>query len=765
MRQIGSVGLDRYGSHIYEEFLPELRWPQAGRVYKEMASNDPVIGATLYLAEMLIRGIKWSVEPSDDCPEAIEAENFLKSCMDDMELSWADTINEILSMLTYGFSVHEIVYKVRRGPNYYNKRYHSRYSDGKIGWRKLPIRSQQTIDKWEFNDANELIGVWQQAPPKWELTYIPVDKILLFTTTSNRENPEGRSLLRSSYRCFSEDTEILTKDGWKSGLEVTTDDWLLTLDKDTMTMTYQQPHDVYVYEHSGDMIHTHSRFNDVLVTPGHRMLVGPQKGGPLKIVASEDLKASQEYVAYGNWMAPDIETYTIPACTVNGMVREAKTVSMDFWCAFMGIYLAEGYTNCTKQAMVGITQKKYKDEINELLTELPFHVGIHKAPNDVVSFEVHNVQLYNELVLYGKQLDRYVPQCIKDASARQIRIFLDWYILGDGSTVGGADGYAGTKVIYTASERMRDDLMELALKAGYAPMYGLNKTNVYRISLNRPVRHAVKNIDWIDYVGKVWCPSTDNGIVYVRRNGKPGWVGNCWHFKKVFEEIEGIGIERDLAGFPVLTAPDQLDLWNEEDPNMVKLRKQAEDLVASVRRDSNEGILLPYGWTLALLSSPSNRTIDISATINRYDNRIAMTMLSDVLLLGEKSGSFALSETKQSMLAAALQAQVNNIASRFNAHAIPQLMAVNGFSMEHVPRLVPGSISTPTISEVALILKAAGLDFSADIGFVNYIRNLLGMESVDEEHNLATSREQVADETNPDDVFNNQFEQSDMAYT
>ncbi|MEG0754551.1 MAG: hypothetical protein RR461_12005, partial [Angelakisella sp.] len=79
----------------------------------------------------------------------------------------------------------------------------------------------------------------------------------------------------------------------------------------------------------------------------------------------------------------------------------------------------------------------------------------------------------------------------------------------------------------------------------------------------------------------------------------------------------------------------------------------AEALVASIRRDSEEGVLLPDGWKLELLTSGSSRQINIGETIERYDNRIAITMLSDIILIGgTKSGSFALADTKQSMLAA-----------------------------------------------------------------------------------------------------------------
>ena len=37
-----------------------------------------------------------------------------------------------------------------------------------------------------------------------------------------------------------------------------------------------------------------------------------------------------------------------------------------------------------------------------------------------------------------------------------------------------------------------------------------------------------------------------------------------WYFKRRIQEIEGIGIERDLAGLPVMHGPEGLDLWNDD---------------------------------------------------------------------------------------------------------------------------------------------------------------------------------------------------------
>lgn len=448
-KQLGTTGLKRYGPYVYEEFLPELRWPYAGKIYQEMADNDPVIGAILYLAEMLIRGTTWTVEPASTSAEDVEAAKFLESCMNDMDMSWANTISEILSMLTYGFSFHEIVYKVRRGPNEVSPRYKSKYSDGRIGWRRLPIRAQTSLHEWKFNDEGDVIAFVQMAEPDFKLVTIPMSKGLLFRTRVSRDNPEGKSLLRNAYR--------------------------------------------------------------------------------------------------------------------------------------------------------------------------------------------------------------------------------------------------------------------------------------------------------------------------------------PWFFKKHFEEIEGIGIERDLAGFPVLKAPQDLDLWNEDDERMVALRTRAEELVASVRRDSEEGILLPYGWELSLLSSGSSRQINIGETIDRYDNRIAITMLSDIILIGNnKAGSFALADTKQSMLAAALQAQLQNISDVFNNKAVPDLFSYNYFpNTTGLPKIVPGQIQTPSLKELALVLRAMGLNIAGDMKLQNYLRHILGMPDLDEETFESVYQGQTSANNNNagnntdefDDTAENDFEQNDLSYT
>lgn len=201
MKEYGRIGQNRWDGVFFEEFLPELHGLKGIKVYREMERNDDTIGAILFAIKMLIRHVIWSVEPGGDSAKDKEAAEFVRSCMDDMQNTWTDTISEILSFLPYGWSYHEIVYKRRMGKSR-DRRTRSKYSDGLIGWQKLPIRSQDTLYRWEYDNQDNLVGMTQMPPPDYGLLTIPIEKAMLFRTESAKDNPEGRSILRNAYRSW-----------------------------------------------------------------------------------------------------------------------------------------------------------------------------------------------------------------------------------------------------------------------------------------------------------------------------------------------------------------------------------------------------------------------------------------------------------------------------------------------------------------------------------------------------------------------------------
>lgn len=200
--EIGASGLNRTAQGtVDEEFLRNLQGRDALSVFKEMSENDPVVGSVLFAIEMLIRQVEWRVDENSEAPNAEEDAQFLDEAKDDMSHSFADHISEVLTMLRYGWSWFEIVYKRRQGYQEEGARTpSSRFDDGRIGWRKFAFRAQESLDRWDFDEGGGIRAMIQKPAPKYEELVIPIQKSLLFRTTTAKGSPEGRSILRSAYR-------------------------------------------------------------------------------------------------------------------------------------------------------------------------------------------------------------------------------------------------------------------------------------------------------------------------------------------------------------------------------------------------------------------------------------------------------------------------------------------------------------------------------------------------------------------------------------
>ena len=170
-------------------------------------------------------------------------------------------------------------------------------------------------------------------------------------------------------------------------------------------------------------------------------------------------------------------------------------------------------------------------------------------------------------------------------------------------------------------------------------------------------------------------------------------------------------MERDLAGFPVLYAPADMDVWDDT-PEMQQTLARAERIVSSIRRDAREGLVLPggeNGWKLELISSGSRRQFDTNAIIDRYDKRIATSVLADFVMLGQQAvGSFALADSKTQIFAMAIGTYLDVICEVFNNQGIPKLIDLNGEHFNGItdyPKMVHGDIDEPDLQQFASFVK------------------------------------------------------------
>lgn len=208
---VGTTGLRSYGGFVDEEFLPKLRGIQGVKFYSQMMNTNSVLGAIMFIIESLVRQVPWKWEAASDNAAAKEQVEFIEGCFNDMSHTFEDVVSEILSFLGYGWSYFELVYKLRKGDTD-DPTTRSQFNDGKVGIRKIEIRSQDTLWQWAFDPSdNGLRGMVQMDPFGGAFkgpVMIPIEKALLFRTRTTKNNPEGRSLLRPSVRDYHYLTRI-----------------------------------------------------------------------------------------------------------------------------------------------------------------------------------------------------------------------------------------------------------------------------------------------------------------------------------------------------------------------------------------------------------------------------------------------------------------------------------------------------------------------------------------------------------------------------
>lgn len=197
----------------YDYFLfdkdKDLTFPYSVKTYEEM-TKDAILAAALTAVKTIAVRVPRYIEPYSESPKHIKQAQFLEECLgigkdtNDMTHSFDDFLREALTFDTYGFSTHEKVFRLRRS------KYGSKYDDGKVGIKRLPIRPQSTIERFEYDkEGREMIGVVQkQSKPRTSAlqslnqavkfngeVFIPRGNILHFTSGGGNGKAEGVSPL------------------------------------------------------------------------------------------------------------------------------------------------------------------------------------------------------------------------------------------------------------------------------------------------------------------------------------------------------------------------------------------------------------------------------------------------------------------------------------------------------------------------------------------------------------------------------------------
>lgn len=226
-------------------------------------------------------------------------------------------------------------------------------------------------------------------------------------------------------------------------------------------------------------------------------------------------------------------------------------ISGDDFAAFMGAYLSEGCVSIDTvrgHPVIYVSQMPYSkgfEPFREMLTRI---LGREPSHDGKSWFFTHD-GLASYLQQCGHRAHcKRIPADVMEMSSRQLRIFWDFYLLGDGYFS------KNTEVIVTSSAVMAGQLQEVAQKIGLSATAYQRKPQVSSIRGREvPALHpcydvflrTTKQPKWtaterIAYSGTVYCVSVPNGIVYVRRNGKAIWSGNSFSTLRTLADLYSV---------------------------------------------------------------------------------------------------------------------------------------------------------------------------------------------------------------------------------
>jgi hypothetical protein len=216
-----------------------------------------------------------------------------------------------------------------------------------------------------------------------------------------------------------------------------------------------------------------------------------------------------------------------------------------------------------------------------------------------------------------------------------------------------------------------------------------------------------------------------------------------WFMAKRFEEIEAVGIERDLTGIPVAFVPPNIlnPRPGSDDAKMLEAIKSA---VQKVRRNEQEGLVWPLAYDdegnkiydFQLLTSGGSRQFDIGGTIQRYETRMLMSVMADFIMTGhENSGSsYALHTDKSGIFETGVNGIAKAFADPLNRKAIPQLFKLNGMQPDDLPKIVPNNVNPPDLAQLASFISTtsnAGMTWFPDGELEKFVRDAAQLPKVD----------------------------------
>ena len=345
--------------------------------------------------------------------------------------------------------------------------------------------------------------------------------------------------------CLTSDHDVMTLGrGWVPIAEVTTDDWVAQLNRESGKMEYVQPKETFAFAHTGEMYEVETQGLSLKTTLNHRMWVQRRDHPDFELIEAHKMRGKR--VRFQS--AAEVEcadgTYDLGEFHFEGD-------TMNAWLTFVGIWYAEGWSYINEEQSIrrvefAANKPRVQEALLDACNRLDFKYSFNTKSEKFYVNERTIAYMLKELSVGA--VNKKIPDWVFLLSAAQTRLFLEGMCLGDGHETETSLAY------YTSSINLRDNVQQLCQHAGWTSEYmktsdvghtvmkkdrtlitttaeawriGIRRTRL-RPTLNHGHVHTQsgQREEITQFSGHVYCISVPSEVFLVRRNGVCVFTGN-----------------------------------------------------------------------------------------------------------------------------------------------------------------------------------------------------------------------------------------------
>jgi len=346
--------------------------------------------------------------------------------------------------------------------------------------------------------------------------------------------------------CLTDDHEVMTRNrGWISIADVTKDDQVAQLNRETMKMEYRNPTDLIKLDYDDNLYEVETQGVSLRTTLNHRMFVKLRDTDKYVFRTAEEVYGKRvTYLSAGE--------IDLPAYVFKQGGLEIPVEKMNDWLMLFGIWIAEGWvadypTNSIYRVEIAANKPRVLTQLVRVCENLGFQYNYIESSK---KFYINHTFLTDYLKEYSvKAVNKDLPDWAFDLNAEQARTLVMAMCLGDGHETKSSLHY------YTSSVKLQNSLQRLVQHAGWTAYNttlrpaGSSATlqdgrvitsttdqlcvAIRRTRVSNTINHGHTHTQsgqterLTPFKGNVYCISIPSEVFLVRRNGRCVWTGNC----------------------------------------------------------------------------------------------------------------------------------------------------------------------------------------------------------------------------------------------